>query len=518
MKADINGRIIKSVFVILLFFNVNLFANVSCDSLKQFQNGTTTVNPEWELFYNDHAFNKMYLVFAGPYPASPTSSFGHIFVLLEPQKDKPFLLWDALDFSADVTNVGSLEFIFQGIFGTLEGHYKITSFYEKLREYTFIESRSLWMFPVQLDSCESKNFLFQYFNLQKDIHPYRFSNKNCASEIYNLLRHSIDGSYKQEDGLVFPHTIINELKDRIKEPVFIESIYSLLKDNAGKTILNGNSDTTNSGDNTDAAIALNLLEWKYANENSHLTSEEINTLQNLRKKVSSSGSKNYSSFKSYPKAFDIHPTMLAGSGFRIGGRESAEYLLTYRFGIHEYFEKCNVYPEDDFLSLLKIELGIRKQGIQINHLMLFNQTSLQPVSFLSNFISWKLGFGLLRKDELSDRPLAGGIFAGFGYSVSLIENRIKLSFLLDAEPVYLKSSGLSLLSGPELIARWNISDGISWMGNLKGTLKILSNPKMHYNLENNLGIHLSEKTILLLANKLNEYGSSYEIKLNYYIN
>ena len=520
MRLNFTRRIIKIVFVILLIYNSILSARPQNSIENNNLDDTTTTNQEWKLFYNDHAFNKLYLVFAGPYPASPTSSFGHIFVLLEPQKDRPFLLWDAMDFSANITNVGAFDFFLEGLFGGLEGQYKEISFYEKLREYTFIESRSLWLFPIQLDKQESKNFLFRFFNLSNKIYPYRFTNRNCASEIYNLIKLSIDDSFKQENQLVFPHTIINGLKNRISDPIFIESIDNLLKDNVKKIT----STTCNSENklleynNANDAILLNTLEWKYSQDHDHLTTEENTKLQNLRKLVSLSSNNEYNNFKSYPRVFDIHQTMLAGCGLRMSNDDGMEYLLMYRFGIHEYFENCNVYPKNDFLNLLKIELGIKKNKIQINRLMLFNQTSLQPASFVSNYLSWKLGAGIEQKDEFMDRQLSSGIFTGFGYTVALLDDKITLSLLINAEPVYLQKFGLAFLTGHEIITIWNLSDGIKWMNCLKGTMKNIATLQIYYYLENNLGFEISKKIMLLLSTKFTEYDKFYNIKVNFYIN
>jgi len=481
---------------------------------------TVASNEEWELFYNDHEFKKMYIVFAGPYPASPTSSFGHIFILLEPQKERPFLLWNTLDFSADITNIGTIEYLFKGLFGVLNGQYKELSFYEKLREYTLIESRSLWLFPIQLDNEESKKFLFRFYNLGNRIYPYRFTNRNCASQIYNLIKLSIDESFKQENQLVFPHTIINGLKNRIGDPIFIESIDNLLKENAEKIALNTcrSENKLLDSKSVNDALVLNKLEWEYSQDRDHLTSDEKINLQALRKKVSLASNTSYSNFKSYHKEFDIHPTTLSGTGFQMSKRQGIEYLLLYRFGIHEYFENNNVYPSNDYLSLLKIELGIKKNEIKINQLMLFNQTSLQPASYLSNYLSWKLGFGIRQKDEFRDRQLASGVFTGLGYTVSLYEDEITFSLLINAEPVYLHKSGFSFLIAPEIITLWNISDRIKWMNCFKSTMKNIDNPEIYYYLENNLGFEISKKMMLLLSYKHSEYDNFYDIKLNFYIN
>jgi len=88
---------IKISFIIL-FLNTLLFG------FNNSQIDSNTIESKWLLFQKDHMFKNVYVVFAGPYPTVPSSSFGHLFLLLEPKREnnRPFLLWDVIDYSANI--------------------------------------------------------------------------------------------------------------------------------------------------------------------------------------------------------------------------------------------------------------------------------------------------------------------------------------------------------------------------------------------------------------------------------
>ena len=77
-------------------------------------------------------FKQLYIVFAGPYPASPSSAFGHILLVFEPEtnvlNDSALLkpqLWTALNYAGDTEDYGHLEILWYGLNGNLDGHYEV---------------------------------------------------------------------------------------------------------------------------------------------------------------------------------------------------------------------------------------------------------------------------------------------------------------------------------------------------------------------------------------------------------
>jgi len=518
----VKKRITEIIFIILFFLNSVYSANPQEEKLQnENKNDTLSIETERELFIREHSTKTVYIVFAGPYPASPTSSFGHIFLLLEPKNERPFLLWDTIDFSANSNNIGSIEYFIKGIFGGLFGQYRVIPFYEKYREYTFIESRPLWLFPLDLDEKVIDNLILSVFNLQNNSYQYLFSNKNCASQIDNLLNTAMNDTSVVKNMFFFPHTLLKKWKKLNNRPLFIESMHNIINENLEKTNidLTNNTCKVNELSDSETAILLNTLEWKYFRENNHLNVHEKSQLDSLRMRISASNSNSgYSSFRKYHKSFIIHPTTFIGVGFQITKENKPEYLFSYRFGLHEYFENSSVYPQTDFLSLLKLEFGIKENEIRINEFLIFNQISLNPISKLSNYLSWELGVGMKRNYEYPNTPLSTGIFTGLGYTLPLLNDNLQLSMLMNLSPLYIENIGFSIVYGHEIISILKITEQIKWINIVRGSFKTINIPYNCFLIESNVSVGISEMSLLQLQFNYSNGNIWSSIKLKYYVN
>ena len=506
------------ILFILLLNNTSFSSDLShvTDSLLTID---TLNNHTWENFFSENYFTKLYLVFAGPYPASPTSSFGHIFILFEPKNDRPIFLWQTLDFSANIDSVGSFEFFLKGIFGGLVGEYRIVPFFEKYREYTFIESRPLWLFPFRLSEREKVRLLYNIYKLQKNSYSYSFTNKNCASQIDSLLVSSLDNTTVSDRAIFFPNTLINHWLNRIDDPIYIESMQNLLEEGileVPENILDLNYDISKLTD-SEKGLLLNILEWKYEHENVYLTSKQERLLKELRINLSKSKNNSYVNFNNTSKEFNLHPTTLVSFGIKHRSDNIQEFLLSYRFGIHEFYENTTVYPANDYLAILKMEIGIRKNKIALNEVWLFNQLSLQPISPLATLMSWRIGIGMERENEYINSPTVTGLFTGLGLSTTPFNKNINLSLLMNISPVYMQGYGLTILYGPEFITQVNIFNTIKIMNRFKYVFASNKQIQNVFSNETNIGIELTNASNLYL--QFNYYGDSYfVIKYNFYIN
>ncbi len=512
-RKDYCRRIVL-IFLTILLFNKCVIATDLNSGIKGSDNDHIDSTELVNIFIEKYSFNKLFIVFAGPYPSSPTSSFGHIFALMEPKDYKPLLLWDAIDFSADISEYGSFNFFFNGLFGSLDGEYKILPFYDKLREYTFIESRSLWLFPIDMDSEESKKFLKNLFIVKGKVLPYRFSNRNCASEIYRLIDISRNKSNEINNLLVLPYNVIDNIVS--DSAIYIESINSSLKYyNSNKMSRDTNISPHDMTDSQKKKNRLSLLEWKYFHEDKILTDSEQHELRQLRKEILDSENDDFQSLHKYSKKFSMHPTMQAGAGYQYNTENRSELIIGYRFGLHDFFDEFNVYPKHDYLTLLDMEIGITSSKLFLNKLMIFDQTSLQPVSFLSMSSSWNIGFGIDQRKELGNRQLATGLFLGYGYTIPLLSDNLSLSFLLNANPVFLSNQDFSLLCGSDVIFRWYIFDNVKFKSVFQFTTKDISNIKYYYSIENNIGINITDYFVLIISNSFSKFNHDFSIKLNY---
>lgn len=511
------GITIILIVILLLFYSIypkNKFSNIDGDGVD-----TLSKKSNWDLFLTENYFDNLYIVFAGPYPQSPTSSFGHIFITLEPKNKKPLLLWPTIDFSANSENIDSFEFFINGIFGELNGQYRIEPFYEKYRQYTFIESRPLWLFPFSISDKEKRNLLMNIYNRLEKNYPYTFSKKNCASQIDALLGASI-GTMKNNVGIIYyPKTILKEWSDRLGDPLFIESMNNIINEFYNKSKVDMSSESSEIDKLTEAekVLLLKSLEWKYAHQAEHLNEDRKEFIKKLRLIVANAKYKQESSFNKYRKDFKLHPTMLIGSGINYLKDKTVEYLISYRFGLHEFYENTSVYPSNDYLSIFNLEMGLRDNKIMLNKLFLFDQLSLQPITAYSNFLSWRIGIGIERMVEYKNRPIIYGLFNGIGYTIPLFKDRLNLSLLMNLSPVYTQYNGFTILYGPELILQLNISDDIKIMNKFETTLTTKAALKNVYNNETNLGIGLGDSFILLLKYNYAKYDYGYTFRLDYYL-
>ena len=99
----------------------------------------------------------VYLVFAGPFSSSPSSAFGHLFLVFQSDLDLPLPLWDVVSFNAKVLDEGPLRFYFIGITGGFLGSYKTIPFHQQAREYEVLEDRDLWLYQLRLSSQDRDN-------------------------------------------------------------------------------------------------------------------------------------------------------------------------------------------------------------------------------------------------------------------------------------------------------------------------------------------------------------------------
>jgi hypothetical protein len=423
-------------------------------------------------------FKKYILFFAGPYPSSPSSSFGHIFILLEPPKasKKSILLWDVVNFGAQVENMGSFEQFYKGIAGTLTGNFQLLTFGEKLRDYTFLESRPLWLFPVSLTISEADSFLGHLYQTQNKFYQYRFHDKNCAYMIEYLLNKSI----KQENNpsfVVTPRDVIQNLSSRIQQPNYVASLEETLN--------------SNTNDNQSAAFQLKLLEWKYQRRKQGITATEKMHLDSLRRRITAENIRyEQSIFKAYEKAFFMHPSseIRVGSNFR---HYSNTWNLTFRGGLHEFQDNHDIFPKYDFVRVFKADIEISKKA-KMNYFWLYDQLSTPPSTSIMSYFSWRLAFGAERRYEIKEQPIYTGLFLGYGYSKNLLGNSLHSTVMLNINPVYNKAEGFKFHISPQVLIKSVLSESLKLSIDAGYSLKNISGIKGAPYMRNSLFFQLNQ--------------------------
>jgi len=146
--------------------------------------------PEYEEWRSVLAVREAVLVFASSYLNSPSSMYGHTFLRFDsatPERRTPLLSW-ALNFGATVPpDENGFVYAWRGLFGGYPGRFAAGPYFEKLREYSRLESRDLWEYRLDLDAAELDRLLAHAWELRDINFDYYFFDENCSLRLLELL-------------------------------------------------------------------------------------------------------------------------------------------------------------------------------------------------------------------------------------------------------------------------------------------------------------------------------------------
>ena len=127
------------------------------------------------------------MVFASGYVNSPASMFGHTFLRIDSRLKSPLLSF-AINYAARTDPAdGGLTFTVKGMFGGYQGYYSVMPYYDKVREYSNIDQRDLWEYPLNLTPDEVRRLLLHLIDLKDISTDYFFLDENCSYELLFLV-------------------------------------------------------------------------------------------------------------------------------------------------------------------------------------------------------------------------------------------------------------------------------------------------------------------------------------------
>ncbi len=127
------------------------------------------------------------LIFPTSHLNSPASMYGHTLLTVETATHSKLLAY-AVNYSA-VTPGGTFApaYIVKGIFGGYPGYYSILPYYAKLQEYSDVNDRDIWEYPLNLDAAEIRRLLLHIYELDGIYSNYFFFGENCSYGLLFLL-------------------------------------------------------------------------------------------------------------------------------------------------------------------------------------------------------------------------------------------------------------------------------------------------------------------------------------------
>jgi hypothetical protein len=150
-------------------------ANLPVPTCRRFNELIDSIKPE---FVN--------LIFPTSHMNSPASMFGHTLLTIE-TANKSKLLAYAINYSAVTDETFGPLFAVKGLFGFYKGYYSIMPYYAKLQEYSDVDHRDIWEYPLNLNHEEIKRLIMHVYELDFIYSDYYFFDENCSYTILFLL-------------------------------------------------------------------------------------------------------------------------------------------------------------------------------------------------------------------------------------------------------------------------------------------------------------------------------------------
>lgn len=130
------------------------------------------------------------LVFPAAYLNNAASMFGHSLLRID-SKDKssrPDLVTWAIDYAAQADPADSaVTYAFKGMTGLYPGYFSLMPYYEKVNEYSHLENRDMWEYPLNIAPDAMQRVLWHLWELDKIRFDYWFFDENCSYQLLALL-------------------------------------------------------------------------------------------------------------------------------------------------------------------------------------------------------------------------------------------------------------------------------------------------------------------------------------------
>jgi len=414
---------------------------------------TAPVCKKFEKFASTIDAQDVFLIFPVAYLNSPSSMFGHTFLRLKAEhRDNPLLDY-SINFAAnadDSTNI--LLYSIQGLTGGYPGVYSVVPYYEKIKEYSALDSRDIWEYKLNLSQPQVDQLVRHTYELQSIEFDYYFFRENCSYRLMTLLAAVSEPIAKKLtfDFRAVPADTIRFLANTpgLGEVIYRPSQVTELRTNekqslpenidlAKRAVLEPDFDLEQISNHHNASEILELayqysrfLAAKEKRPLTHLSRRSIQLLS-LRSKI-----KIPSKFKP-PVPNSVrddqgHGTLGLTTSSRLDdGVHTSRFAL--RGAYHDLLDSSLGYPEGAQLEIMQLEFehDWQKSNTQFQKLAMVEIRSQTPMTELIKPASWSVGFGFERSD-FNDR-VGGYIHGSRGRTFALDQDHTSFNIAIGGQ-------------------------------------------------------------------------------------
>lgn len=156
------------------------------------------------------------LVYADGFLGNPASFYGHLLLKFDSPNNPTQLLENSLNFGAIVPDrENKVMYILKGLFGGYAANYTSNYFYRHNLNYTELEFRDLWRYPLNLSKYQTKLLAFHAWELMRSEYIYYFTNRNCAYHLAKTIELVLDEDLiDSRHPFVLPISVFQSAVDR----------------------------------------------------------------------------------------------------------------------------------------------------------------------------------------------------------------------------------------------------------------------------------------------------------------
>lgn len=144
--------------------------------------------PDYEQWAKKIDADGLSMIFPAAYLNSPSSMFGHTLLRIDSKHRKNALLDFSVNYAANADpNDNELLFSLKGLSGGYPGVFSILPYYQKVKEYSYLEARDVWEYQLDITPDELAQFLRHTWEVKDTHFDYYFFTENCSYHLLTLL-------------------------------------------------------------------------------------------------------------------------------------------------------------------------------------------------------------------------------------------------------------------------------------------------------------------------------------------
>ncbi|MEZ4647903.1 MAG: DUF4105 domain-containing protein [Candidatus Eisenbacteria bacterium] len=394
------------------------------------------------------------LIFPTSHMNSPASMYGHTLLTIGAASETS-LLSHAINYSAVTNETFGPLYIAKGLLGLYPGYFSMLPYYAKLQEYSDVNDRDIWEYPLELGREEIRRLFLHLYELENINSNYYFFSQNCSYHLLYLLEAARPGLELTDrfGWWVIPLDTIREVQSAglVGEPIyrpskstkvsFLAGLSSRTERHLARDIAKGGVSPSEEPMLTDDGLpkdtrirvldlAGEYLQYIYAKgevEQDAYVPRFLGTLR-ARSALGASGEWRYSiPPPTAPERGHRSARIEAGTVFvRRGpgghGPLDAFPIVAIRPAYHDLLDNGAGFKRGS--QIVFAETGIRydprREKLRVEFFDAIDIVSLAPRDLYFHHTSWRIETGLVRRtDRSGGDPLVFHFGTGFGWAFEM---------------------------------------------------------------------------------------------------